>query len=193
MTILRINPEIGGIGENLPQVKNKKLSRGIFGNIQTIKIMQGVARKRASHPLVRDLALSILLHYQVPSQHYRTEAIAIADYVKRKVRYVRDIKDVETLHDPITMIDQIKRGVAQGDCDDISLLIATLLLSIGHSPYFKAVKYKKNARTFQHIYVVVFERNYGEKEKSETVLDGILKTKPIGTQVPHAYSKLYKI
>ena len=155
--------------------------------------MQRVARARASHPLVRQLALNILLDYDVLSQHYINEALAIGNFVKEKVRYVRDIQGVETLHDPLTLIDQIKRGVAQGDCDDISLLIATLLLSIGHSPFYKAVKYKKGIKTYQHIYVVVFERNPGQKKKREIVLDGILKIKPIGSEVPHAVGKLYKV
>jgi len=192
MTIFQIVPE-EGIGQNLPSVKNTKLASGINGNIETIKIMQRVARARASHPLVRQLALNILLDYDVLSQHYINEALAIGNFVKEKVRYVRDIQGVETLHDPLTLIDQIKRGVAQGDCDDISLLIATLLLSIGHSPFYKAVKYKKGIKTYQHIYVVVFERNPGQKKKREIVLDGILKIKPIGSEVPHAVGKLYKV
>jgi len=191
MPIFRIKPEMQ-IGANLPSTKSKRLSSGINGNFETIEIMQRVARERSRHPLVRDLALKILLYYKVPSQHYRDEALAIGDWVKKKVRYVRDIKDVETLHDPLTIIDQIKRGVAQGDCDDMALLIASLLLSIGHAPYFKAIKYKKGFPSLQHIYVVVFERNQGETAKTQIALDAIMKTKPIGYEVPSVESYLFK-
>ena len=180
------------LGSNLPKTTTKKLSNGVLGNLETIQVMKRVAKLRSSHPLVRQLALNILNFKNVVPQNYADEAIAIAQYVKKHVRYVRDIKGVETLHDPLTMIDQIKRGVAQGDCDDISLLIATLLLSIGHQPYFKTVRYKSNFGPYNHIYVVVYEKNYGEKKKRKIVLDGILK-QPIGFEVPHKSSKEHKI
>ncbi len=150
--------------------------------------MRRVAHARKSHPLVRQLALNILEWHKVPSQDYVEEAKAIGKYVKDKVRYVRDIAGMEQLHDPITMIDQIQRGVAQGDCDDVSLLIATLLLSVGHRPVFRVVKYKKENPTFNHIYVVSYEKNWGGKPQ-RVVLDAILKRSPIGTEVKHVDAK----
>jgi hypothetical protein len=187
MPIFKVQPE--WLLGNIPQVKTTQVGNGIRGNMDTVEIMKRVARERSRHPLVRELALKILQVSQVPSQDYRTEALAIGDYVKRKVRYVRDIEGVETLHDPLTMIDQIRRGESQGDCDDMSLLIAALLLSIGHRPVFRIVKYTSKAPGFQHIYVVDYERNHNEKNKSRIVLDAILKRKPIGSEVPHVEGK----
>ena len=124
------------------------------------------------------------------SQNYVDEALAIGRFVQKKVRYVRDIEGIEQLHDPLTMIDQIKKGNSQGDCDDMSLLIATLLLSIGHQPFFTIVRYHPGP--WAHIYVTVYEKNWG-KERVRLVLDGILKRDPIGTEVKYFEKKEIKV
>lgn len=170
--------------EGLPEISTKKLPDGIQGNKETIKVMTKVARERAGHPVVQTFARNILLSYHVPSQDYVDEALAIGDYVLKHVRYVRDPDGIEQLQDPVTMIDQITRGISQGDCDDMALLIATLLIAIGHQPYFRAVRYKDSSGPYNHIYVVVYERNWGSP-KMRVVLDAILKRAPIGTEVRH--------
>jgi hypothetical protein len=154
--------------------------------------MKRVARQRSSHPLVRQLALNILRSHKIASQNHADEALAIGRYVKEKVRYVKDIDSIEQLHDPLTMIDQIQRGVAMGDCDDMSLLIATLLLSIGIKPYFRIVRYRAGKGPFQHIYVVTYEKNWG-KPRSRIVLDAILKRQQMGYEVRHASGKEIKV
>lgn len=180
--------KVGQIGHNLPDTTTMSIGSGEAANYRTIEIMKDIARKRSRSPIVRQLALKILLAYDVPSNYYINEAIAIADYVKQKVRYVRDIDAVETLHDPLTIIDQIKRNEAQADCDDMALLIATLLLSIGHQPSFKIVKYKKDSPSFNHIYVVVYEKNPYDTKRTRIALDAIIKDRSIGYEVPHEVS-----
>lgn len=54
--------------------------------------------------------------------------------VRDRIRYVRDIRGVETLH----TAEQVIRQRA-GDCDDKSLLLAALLESIGHETQFEAL------------------------------------------------------
>lgn len=184
MPIFRLAPEM--LLGNTPEVVNTSVSNGAAGNYDTVQIMKRVARERSRHPLVRELALHILRMAGVESQNYLDEARAIGQYVQKKVRYVRDIRDVETLHDPLTLIDQLRRNEAQGDCDDMSLLIASLLLSIGHSPKFRIIKYSPHSHGFSHIYVVDYERNHGERNKRRIVLDAIMKRKPIGFEVKHA-------
>lgn len=174
---------------NVAKTSMGALPNGVAGNLETVEIMRRVARARSVEPKVRELALSIVRHAGIPSQNYLDEAIAIAKFVQAKVRYVRDIRGVETLHDPLTMIDQIQQGRAQGDCDDMSLLIATLLLSIGHSPRFAIVKYQADNPTYNHIYVVVYEKNKTPYRACRASLDAIVKNKPIGFEVPSAFKK----
>jgi len=182
------------LGESTTQTKNGDVGSGIVGNYNTVEIMKRVARQRSRSPFVRELALRIIEGAGVESQNYLDESKAIAQYVQKKVRYVKDIDGVETLHDPLTLIDQLKRGQAQGDCDDMSLLVATLLLSIGHQPYFRMVKYHKNPmQGFNHIYVVDYTRNWGQQKNSRIVLDAILKRSPIGTEVKHVSGEEVKV
>lgn len=154
--------------------------------------MKKVARIRSGDPLIRKLALNILQQAQVPSHHFVDEALAIGNYVKKKVRYVRDPNSIEYLQDPVDLVKHIQNNTAQGDCDDMALLTASLLLAVGHQPFFRAVRYYQQGGNFNHIYTVVYEKNpYGQKER--VVLDCILKDKPIGFEVKHMNGKEYPV
>jgi hypothetical protein len=170
----------------VPQTASGNLPSGAKGNEKTIEIMCEVAQARATDPVIRELALNIIRLSGTNSHNFIDEAKAVGEYVKQKVAYVRDPYGVEQLHDPLLMIDRIRSGRGYGDCDDMSLLIATLLLSIGCQPFFRAIKYNINSPNYNHIYVVVYDNNWGNK-KQRIVLDAILKLKPIGTELPHQY------
>ncbi len=160
-----------------------ELPNGQAGNVETIKFMQKVARLRSGHPLIRKLALNILQDYHIPSNFYADESLAIGDYIKKSVRYVRDPDNIEYLQDPIDLVKQMQNSEAQGDCDDMALLIASLLLSVGHQPSFGAVRYKGTDGPYNHIYVVDYEKNKGSTQV-RLVLDAIMKDKPIGYEIP---------
>lgn len=171
--------------QGAPKVKTGKLKPNYAGNIQTVELMREIASTKAGDPLVRELALNIVRHDGVRSHHYLDEALAIGNYVKNQVRYVRDAHGFEQLTDPVKMIRDMQMGRSQGDCDDMSLLIASLLLSIGHTPYFRMARYRGMGGPFQHIYVVDFEKNGHKGPKRQIVLDAIMKDQPIGFEVPH--------
>jgi len=179
----------------IPKVQETPQPPGKKGNINTVNKMKEVARFRSGHPLVRELAKNIVIAKNIPSHHYLREAMAVGDYVKRKVRYIKDADGIEQLHDPVSMINHIREGVAQGDCDDMALLMASLLLSIGHRPAFRAVRYRsKNPfKPYNHIYVVVYEKNPEDQGVRRTALDAIVKHKPIGFEVNHMSGKEWKV
>lgn len=169
------------------------IGNGLKGNLQTINFMKTVARQRMSHPIIRRLALNILEDYRVPSMAYVSEALAIGDFIKEKVRYVRDPDGIEYLQDPVDLVKQITSGFAQGDCDDMSLLTATLLLSIGHQPSFRAVRYYEPVGNYNHIYTVVYEKDIGVPNKRRIVLDCILKDKPMGFEISHSTGEEFPV
>jgi hypothetical protein len=169
---------------NIPKARNSYLSNGLQGNLQTVAVMKKLAESAAGSPLVQRLARRIVLDAGVPSHYYADEALAIGEYVKEKVRYSRDPEGYEQLQAPDLLINDIQAGLAQGDCDDMALLVASLLLSIGHQPFFRMVRYEAGDGPYAHIYVVDYEANQsGNKER--IVLDCILKDQPIGTEVDH--------
>lgn len=176
-----------------PKIENMTLSGGLQGNLQTISFMQKVAKRSAGKPEVRAFATKILQIYQVPSHAYTDEALAIGEFVQKHMRYVRDPRDHELLQDPVMMIEQMeKHGFTSGDCDDMSLLIATLLLSTGHNPRFRAVRYGNKTGNYNHIYVVVYDKNH-PGPVSRTVLDAILKDRPIGSEIDHASGDEFEV
>lgn len=65
--------------------------------------------------------------------------------MRDSVRYVKDIRGVETLHTAERILEQ-----RQGDCDDKTVLAASLLESIGHKTRLVAVGFGK--RGYCHVY-----------------------------------------
>lgn len=151
-----------------------------------------VAHQRAGHPKIRKLTLNVLNYYNTKSHFFADEAKAIGEYVQKKVRYVKDATGIEQLHDPLTIVDQIERGIARADCDDMALLIATMLLSIGHRPKFRAVRYRGFSGPYNHIYVVDYAKNE-RHGPFRVVLDAIVKDQTIGYEVPHKSGDEYSI
>jgi hypothetical protein len=154
-----------------------------------------VARQRSGHPILRELALNILNANQTESHAHVDEARCIGEFVKSNIKYVRDATDIEQLHDPLMLVDQINRGVARGDCDDMACFICTLLLAVGARPYVRCVRYGSTDKTenYNHIYVVVYDTNAPYAKTERLVLDAIIKDQPIGYELGHASGDEYEI
>lgn len=103
------------------------------------------------------------------------EARVLLEFVRDQIRYVRDIADVETLHDPVTILNQ-----QAGDCDDKCILLAALLLSIGFE-HVQFVAIAEAPEQFTHVYC----RTYVEGPGTAAWVD-LEPTEPIpyGQTVP---------
>lgn len=182
----------------LPDQEIKKVRNGINGNLDTIEVMKRMAREYSRHSLVKRLCTNILHYNNIPSHNYLDEARAIGEFVRKHIRYVKDPVGTESLQAPDMMIRMMKdAGYAMGDCDDMSLLIAAMLMSVGIRPVFRAIKYKKETTNFNHIYVVVYEKNISNSASpgpvKRLVLDAIIKDKTIGYEMPHADGREYPV
>lgn len=180
-----------GIDRTL-QSDMKSLPDGEGGNLATVDLMVRIARKRATDPIVRQLGINILNQAGTQSHNHLDEAIAIGEWVKHNVRYMKDPQGTELLQDPILMIEKCEKGECRGDCDDMSLLTATLLVAIGIQPFYKIVRWKSDKGHFNHIYIAVKEGNFKQERKWFTI-DPIVKDKPIGYEINSQSSRLIKI
>lgn len=117
---------------------------GKGGIIETLKIMRALVRAEKKSPKIRQTALDLVLG--LPDKSWSAEARALFYFVRDRIRFVRDINGVETLHTPTALLE-----IGQGDCDDKSVLLASLLESIGHPTRFVAVG--KRPGEFEHVYV----------------------------------------
>ena len=153
--------------------------------------MNRLAREYSGHPLIRRLATAIINANNIPDHHYLTEAWAIGTWVQKNVRYVRDAEGIEQVHAPDMLIRQIQeQGYTMADCDDMATLCASLLISVGVQPFFRAVRYQDKSGGYNHIYVVVYEANIigteTESRKKRLVIDCIIKDRDIGYEIDHA-------
>lgn len=179
---------------NVPSQTIKSLREGNAGNYDTVEEMKKLAHLRMSHPKVRELAKGILSLYKVKPQNFYDECFAIGEWTQKMFHYLKDPHGLETIQDPLMLIDQLeKKGETFGDCDDMSLFIATLLLSIGHQPFFVLARYPSFSSGFQHIYVCVYEKNYRENGRPRRlVIDAIVSDRKIGYEVPSSFKQEIK-
>lgn len=82
----------------------------------------------------------------LPQKKWIAEISALHRFVRDQIRYVKDINGVETVH----TADAVLR-IGSGDCDDKSVLLASLLESIGHPTRFVAVGFQPDH--YSHVFV----------------------------------------
>lgn len=126
---------------------NSKIYRipdGDAGIKLTLKMMRCLVRKYKTALPIRILAQRLTL--PLSQKNYRAEAKTLHEFVRDKIRYVRDITNVETIQTPIQTLQ-----IGSGDCDDKCILVATLLESIGHPTRFVACGF--NYAPISHVFV----------------------------------------
>lgn len=126
-------------------------SKGDAGVRQTLTHMKVLVNQSFLDPVIRDQAASAISGCMRGAKD--CQCYSLMSFVGRAVRYVPDPKGVEMLHHPRLIARAVKdRKLVYGDCDDMSMYLATLMKSVGLEPVFRATGY--NGRPFQHVYVV---------------------------------------
>lgn len=115
---------------------------GDAGTKATLKIMSKIVKTYKRAPAVRELALKLTMG--IPNQAFAQEAAELHSWVQRNIRYVKDVRGVETIQTPIQTL-----RLRAGDCDDMAIILASLLEAIGHPTRFVAVGFK--GRGFSHV------------------------------------------
>ena len=129
----------------------REISDGARGTLETLKLMRAVTRQGKKSLIIRQVATRLI--EDLGQKNYSGEMERIHAFVRDRIRYAKDIRGIETIQTPEEVL---KSG--QGDCDDKSILVATLLESIGHPTRFVAMGFKNGQ--YCHVYV---ETKIGEK------------------------------
>jgi hypothetical protein len=110
------------VNGNIP-VARSKLPPGDAGVDRTVQKMVEVARGKygAKSPKVRALAIDIVRNAGVPEKEYGREAVAIFEWVRDNIRYVKDPIGQETLSHPEELIFNSRAG----DCLHEDTLLLT--------------------------------------------------------------------
>ncbi len=127
---------------------------------------------------IRQTALSLVNGER--QKDWTEEVNRIFEFVRDQVRYVRDVRGVETLQTPGKTLE-----FRQGDCDDKATLACTLLESIGHPCRFVAIGYGAPGH-FDHVYA---ETKIGPRwialETTEPVDFGVKPMSPDSLMIEH--------
>lgn len=118
--------------------KNKTLDK----TIELVKSMAWIAK---SQPEIKNTAVNILDEFGITSGRNKAQvALSLARWVGQNIKYVYDPWGTEILQTP-----QVTLEYGYGDCDDMSLLLAALLMSVGIETRFRVV----GRRHPEHIFV----------------------------------------
>lgn len=143
------------LAQSQPSIHRKVTLHGIpsgkRGIHATLKIMRRLTRDGKRYFPLRELALSLVRNLN--QKNWLGEIRNLHEFVRDEIRYVKDINGIETVSLP-----QITVETGQGDCDDKSVLLATLLESIGHPTRFVAVGFSPG-----HYVHVLVETKVGNK------------------------------
>lgn len=146
------------------QVTLQAIPDGPKGINHTLRVMRQFTRAGKRHYPIRELALSLVKRNG--HKDWFGEVRDLHHYVRDNIRYVKDIRGIETVATPENTMK-----IGQGDCDDKSVLLASLLESIGHPSRFVALSF--NPGIYSHVLV---ESKIGDKwvalETTEPVSTG---------------------
>lgn len=127
-------------------------------SMNTLALMKSSILQSTKNPTVRDWAAHIV--QGITQKDEWGEAEAIYHFVQNHSRYVKDPTNVEMLQSPLVAFSYWDKSVMwQGDCDDFTILILSLLSSIGYHVALRAASYNTNG-VLGHVYGLV--QLYGE-------------------------------
>jgi len=120
----------------------------------TVANMAAIARRGSWNPIIRETA--VRLTSALPERDYRSEYRALHQFVRDRIRFIRDTANAELLQTPDTTL-----RLGAGDCDDKTTLLCSLLLSIGQHCGFSTIKTEGHVfpclYPFSHVYPVVYD------------------------------------
>ena len=106
--------------------------------------MRRLAREAKKRLPIVELARSLVGH--LPPKDWAGEVDALHRFVRDEIRYIKDVRGVETV-----AIPEYTLQTGQGDCDDKSVLLASLLEAIGHPAKFVAIGFQPFR--YNHVFV----------------------------------------
>jgi hypothetical protein len=134
-------------------------------------------------PKIQNLAARILEEYNVPARDWEGESRAVFNWVRDNIRYTRDPEGLELFRKPIRTV---QLGIA--DCDDMSILIAALLGTIGHTLLLRVIGVSSDEP--EHIYPVDLLPP-GDEATYQLALDAT-RPEDIGWEVPESQRKFWE-
>lgn len=137
-----------------PQSLAFEIPAGPIATRETLKHMRQLTQAGKMNFRLRDLANNITAG--ATPKNWEEEIGVIFDFVRIRIRYALDPNDLELIQGPAQTL-----RLGYGDCDDMSILLATLLESVGHLCAFMAIGFQEVG---EYSHVIVICSGAGETE-----------------------------
>lgn len=156
--------------------------------VSASKLIAFIKKFRKEQKVIRPLALKLTRGCR--SKDYACNVKSIYEWVKRNVKWERDPHNVEMIQDPLLTL---QRGA--GDCDDHTVLIGSLLQSIGIPTRIVLISSMRDAQgIYNHVYTEVLIPWDGRTQWvsiDSTPLNSEGKYFPMGSTPPgYAYKRM---
>jgi transglutaminase-like putative cysteine protease len=125
---------------------------GKAGTREVLKHMRQCVWNHENDDELTTLAQTILLG--IPNKAFYRETRALFNWVRNNIRYALDPQSTEYIRDP----DQTL-ALGWGDCDDMCILLASLLTHAGHYARFCALAFEQ---PFEYTHVITQTKPAGE-------------------------------
>jgi transglutaminase-like putative cysteine protease len=131
------------------------LPQGTAGTALTVGQMRKMILQGSKSSEIREVAANLAMHHDTDQGRIG----AIFDFVKTKMKYVRD-----PLHQEMVagadyhMGTMAGLGYARGDCDDHTVLLGAMLESVGYPTRITTARMKPGPGTDDHVYLEVNDR-----------------------------------
>jgi hypothetical protein len=143
-----------GVQEPLPDIFaaglgtwREPLLNGDAGVEQTVGQMRHLVDEALRDPAIIRLATDIVR--SAPPFDDFAEANALYEWVREHIRFTKDPVNKEKLYPPAELLK-----IRAGDCDDISMLLGTLLMAVGYPARLMTVAAAGGSpEQFSHVYV----------------------------------------
>lgn len=152
------------------------LKDGDAGIVQTLERMKKLALQDTEHPQIWELSRKIVGGPNpCPVRDRQCEMGRLLHWVQENIRWTPDIGPSETVARPVRTM-----GVLAGDCDDVSILLGSLGISIGIPTRFKAIAANQAfPEDFTHVYV-----QFRDKDGQWVSAEPSVKGSPLGWESP---------
>ena len=167
-------------------VQRSVLPNGIAGVDTTVKKIVDLAHSvyGSKSAKIRALSIDTVRNAGVPDKDYYGEMVAIHNWVRDHIRYVRDPVGQETISYP----EETAFNSLAGDCDDMTTLEIAMLGSIGIESYPVVVGMFPN--NFSHVYLYGKVPDGKGRNAGKTIpLDPIMKNWPAGREAADVKAK----
>jgi hypothetical protein len=125
--------------------------------LQTVNVANKIAHERSKDAPIRALASQIVGNIRDAKNDV---PLRVAQWIRSHVKYTQETPMYEILQGPYRTLGQITvptpmgdfqfKGTGTGDCDDLSILFATLCRSVGVEAYVAGIAKRQRPESFFH-------------------------------------------